>query len=69
MNCMCASITQHTQQIIVDTPELVTHQVACKVHMGALRNGTGLRIELQVEEDPNPECLVSFMGDVPCSWV
>ena len=53
--------------IIVDTPESMTCQVACEVHMGALQNGTGLRIELQTEEDPDPECLGSFMGDVPCS--
>ena len=53
--------------IIVDTSESVTHQVACKMRMGALRNGTGLRIELRTEEDPDPECLGSLTGDVPCS--
>ena len=54
-------------QIIVDTPELMTCQVACKVRTGALHNGTGLRIELWVEEDADPECLGSFMEDIPCS--
>ena len=53
--------------IIVDILELMTHQVAREVRMGTLRNGTGLRIELRIEEDPDPECLGSFMGDVPCS--
>ena len=54
-------------RIIVDTPESMTCQVACEVCTGALWNGTGLRIELHTEEDPDPECLGSFMGDVPCS--
>ena len=54
-------------RIIVDTLESMTCQVACEVHTGALRNGTGLRIELRTEEDTDPECLGSFTGDVPCS--
>ena len=54
-------------RIIVDTPELMMHQVAHKVHTGTLRNGTGLWIELWVEEDPDPECLGSFTEDVLCS--
>ena len=54
-------------RIIVDTPESMTCQVAREVHTGTLRNGTGLRIELRVEEEPDPECLGSFTEDVPCS--
>ena len=54
-------------QIIVDTPESMTCQVAQEVHTGALRNGTDLRIELPVEEEPDPECLGSFAKEVPCS--
>ena len=54
-------------RIIVDTPESMTCQVAREVCTGALRNGTGLRIELRVEEEPNPECLGSLMEDVLCS--
>ena len=42
-------------------------QVAREVCTGALRNGTGLRIELWVEEETDLECLGSFMEDVPCS--
>ena len=54
-------------QIIVDTPESMTCQVAQEVHTGALRNWTDLRIELPVEEEPDPECLGPFAEDVPCS--
>ena len=54
-------------QIIVDTPESMMCQVAQEVHTGTLRNGTGLRIELRVEEEPDPECLGSFTEDVLCS--
>ena len=53
-------------RITVDTPESMTCQVAWQVHMGALHNGTSLRIELWVEEETDPECLGSFMEDVPC---
>ena len=35
--------------------------------MGTLRNGTGLRIELRVEEETNLESLGSFTEDVLCS--
>ena len=54
-------------RIIVDTRESMMCQVAQEVHTGALQNGTGLRIELRVEEEPDPECLGSFTEDVPCS--
>ena len=53
--------------IIVDTPESMTCQVAREVHTGALHNGTGLRIELRVGEETDPECLGSFIEDVLCS--
>ena len=54
-------------RITVDTPESMTHQVAHEVHTGALRNGTGLWIELLAEEDSDPECLGSSVGDILCS--
>ena len=54
-------------RIIVDTPESMMCQVAWEVHMGALHNRTGLRIELWVDEETNPECLGSFAEDVLCS--
>ena len=54
-------------RIIVDTPESMMCQVAQEVRTGALQNGTGLRIELRVKEEPDPECLGSFTEDVPCS--
>ena len=52
--------------IIVDTLESMTHQVACEVHTGALRNGTGLRIELLAEEDSDLECLGSSVQETSC---
>ena len=54
-------------RIIVDTPESMMCQVAQEVRTGALQNGTGLRIELRVEEEPDLECLGSFTEDVLCS--
>ena len=65
--CVTFGLNLAKLRIIVDTPESMTHQVAREVRMGTLQNGTGLRIELRTEEDPDPECLGSFMGDVPCS--
>ena len=65
--CVMFGLNLARLQIIVDTLELMTHQVACKVCMGALQNGTVLQIELRIEEDPDPECLGSLAGDVPCS--
>ena len=54
-------------RIIVDTLESMTYQVAREVRTGALCNGTGLRIELRVEEETDPESLGSFTEDIPCS--
>ena len=65
--CVTFGLNLAKLRIIVDTPESMTRQVAHEVCTGALRNGTGLRIELRTEEDPDLECLGSFMGDVPCS--
>ena len=65
--CVTFGLNLAKLRIIVDTPESMTRQVAHEVRTGALRNGTGLRIELRTEEDPDPECLGSFTGDVPCS--
>ena len=50
-----------------DTPESVMCWMAREVWMGALHNGTGLQIELWVEEEADLECLGSFTEDVPCS--
>ena len=65
--CVMFGLNLAKLQIIVDTPESMTCQVVHEVRMGALWNGTGLRIELWTEEDPDLECLGSFTGDVPCS--
>ena len=65
--CVTFGLNLAKLRIIVDTPESMTCQVACEVYTGTLRNGTGLLIELWTEEEPDPECLGSFTGDVPCS--
>ena len=65
--CVTFGLNLAKLRIIVDTPGSMTCQVAHQVHTGTLQNGTGLRIELQTEDDPDPECLGSFTGDVPCS--
>ena len=67
LGCVMCGLNLAKLRIIVDTPESMTCQVVRKVRMGALQNGTGLQTELQVEEDPDPECLGSFTEDVPCS--
>ena len=54
--------------IIADTPESMMCQIAWEVCVGIPRNGTSLRIELQVEEETDLECLGSFLEDVLCSW-
>ena len=65
--CVMCGLNLAKLQIIVDTSESMTCQVAHKVRTGALQNGTGLQIELWVEEDSDLECLGSSAGDVPCS--
>ena len=65
--CVMFGLNLAKLRIIVDTLESMTRQVVCKVHTGVLRNGTNLRIELQAEEDSDPECLGSSAGDVLCS--
>ena len=65
--CVMFGLNLAKLRIIVDTPESMTCQVAREVHTGALRNGTSLRIELLSEEDSDPECLGSSMGEVLCS--
>ena len=54
-------------RIIVDTPESMMCQVAQEEQTDALSNGTGLRIELRVEEETDSESLDSFMEDILCS--
>ena len=67
LGCVMCGLNLAKLRIIVDTPESMTRQVVCEVCMGALQNGTGLWIELQVEEDSDLECLGSSVGDVLCS--
>ena len=65
--CVMCGLNLAKLWIIVDTLESMTRQVVREVHTGALRNGTGLWIELRLEEDSDPECLGSSVGDIPCS--
>ena len=65
--CVMFGLNLAKLRIIVNTLELMTCQVACKVRMGTLWNGTGLWIKLRAEEDSDPECLGSSAGDIPCS--
>ena len=65
--CVMCGLNLAKLRIIVDTSETMTCQVVREVRTGALQNGTGLEIELRVEEHSNPECLGSSAGDVPCS--
>ena len=59
LGCVMCGLNLAKLRIIVNTPESMTCQVVRKVCMGALQNGTGLWIELRVEEDSDPECLGS----------
>ena len=52
--CVMFGLNLAKLRIIVNTPESMTCQVARKVHMGTLWNGTGLWIELRAEEDSDP---------------
>ena len=65
--CVMFGLNLAKLRIIVDTPESMTRQVARKVRTGTLPNGTGLWIELLAEEDSDPECLGSSVGDILCS--
>ena len=67
LGCMQYGLNLAKLQIIVDTPESMTCQIAWEMHTGAPQNGTSLRIEFQVGEEADPQCLGSFMEDVPCS--
>ena len=67
LGCMQYGLNLAKLWIIDDTPELVMCWMAQEVQMGTLHNGTGLQIELRVDEEADPECLGSFTEDVPCS--
>ena len=65
--CVQCGLNLAKLRIIVDTLESMMCQIAQEVWMGTLRNGTGLWIELLVEEKADPECLGFFAEDILCS--
>ena len=52
---------------IIDNPEQMSSRLGCKVRAGAPRNTAGQRIVILDEEEACPECLGSYLEDVPCS--
>ena len=67
LGCVQYGLNLAKVQIIIDTPESLMCHVACEVRIGTPQNGTGLRIEIRVEEETDPECLGSFTEDILCS--
>ena len=52
---------------VIDDPEWMSSRLGCKVRVAAPRNVAGQRIIILDEEETCPECLGSYLEDVPCS--
>ena len=52
---------------IIDNPEWMSSKLGCEVCAGAPRNVSGQMIVILDEEETCPECLGSYLEDVPCS--
>ena len=52
---------------IIDNPEPMTSRIGCEVRMGVPQQAAGQRILTDCEEEPDSDCLGSYMGDVPVS--
>ena len=52
---------------IIDNPEPMTSRIGCEVRMGIPRQAAGQRIPTDCDEEPDSDCLGSYMGDVPVS--
>ena len=52
---------------LIDNLEWMSSKLGCKVHAGAPRNVAGQIIVILDEEETCPECLGSYLEDVPCS--
>ena len=52
---------------VIDDPEWMSSKLGCEVHAGAPRNVAGQMIVILDEEETCPECLGSYLEDVPCS--
>ena len=52
---------------VIDDPEQMSSRLGHEVHVGAPRNVAGQKIVILDEEEECPECLGSYLEDVPCS--
>ena len=52
---------------IIDNPELMTSRIGHEVRTGVPRQAAGHRIPTDCGEEPDSDCLGSFVGDVPFS--
>ena len=52
---------------IIDNPEPMMSHIGCEVHMGVPRQVAGQRIPTDCDEEPDSDCLGSYVGDVPVS--
>ena len=52
---------------IIDDPEWMSSRLGREVHAGTPQNVAGQMIVILDEEETSPECLGSYLEDVPCS--
>ena len=52
---------------IIDNPELMTSRIGHEVCMGIPRQAAGQRIPTDCDEEPDSDCLGSYVGDIPVS--
>ena len=52
---------------IIDNPEPMTSHIGCEVCMGIPRQVAGQRIPTDCDEEPDSDCVGSYVGDVPVS--
>ena len=52
---------------IIDNLEPMTSHIECEVHTGIPRQAAGQRIPTDCDEEPDSDCLGSYVGDVPVS--
>ena len=52
---------------IINNPEQMTSRIGREVCTGVPRQVAGQRIQTDCDEEPDSDCLGSYMGDVPVS--
>ena len=52
---------------IIDNPEPMTYHIGCEVRTGIPQQAAGQRIPTDCDEEPDSDCLGSYVGDVPVS--